>query len=151
MTESELIKLRIDNFLDEMSSDELLLLKGHLLIEETLDLLNIHFIEANAYKQMSLSFHKKILLFAGLTHIDLKTNIIMNVLEINRIRNRFAHNLEARTKEDLIEFIKSNSGGVLPKTINRNSTYLNSLKRCIYFLLGELYGIYEGYKAANAT
>ena len=69
------------------------------------------------------------------------------MLKINKLRNKFAHDLGAELKGDLIELIKEASGGEIPKTIYRKSTYLNSLRRTFSFILGEIHGVSSAFIA----
>ncbi len=132
---------RIDDFLKEINSEELILLKSHLLIEETLNKIISSYIGKQATKDLNLTFYKSVLLCFALIGIYQEKNDLKNLMiEINRIRNKFAHSLDYDIKPDLIEFIKTANGGILPKTINRKSTYINSLKKSFYFLLGQISG-----------
>jgi len=137
---------RIKSFLYKSESDELILLKSHLLIEEMLDSYICFNFGPKISKKLNLNFYRKVLLVCGLINIDEDSALISQIFLINKIRNNLAHNLDLDIKIDLIGLIKNSHGGLLPKTINRQSTYLNSLKRSFYAILGELYGLFESYQ-----
>ena len=148
MTESTVTLERIKYFLDKSDSDELVLLKGHLLIEELFDLIIVFDLGEEIAGKLNLNFHRKMLLVCGLTKREFSSDLICQIMVINKIRNKFAHNLDSNIKPDLIDFIKKVLKG-LPKTINRKSTYLNCLKKSFYFIFGQLMGTYEVYKMVN--
>ena len=143
MTESERTFNRIQSFIERSDSDELILLKSHLLIEEIFDRILYLKLTKEIADKLNLAFFKKSLLISGLTLCKHDSELMSNILLVNRIRNKFAHNLEEDIREELVKFIKILHGGELPKTINQKKTYINSLKRSFYFLLGNLWSVYQ--------
>jgi len=131
---------RINQYLAVLDSDELLLLKGHLLIEEQLNrMIELH-MSQSTLKSLNLNFYRKVLIAADYSKIEIDTEPYKSVLEINKTRNKLAHNLEHEIKNDLLTIMRDINGGELPKTINRKSTYNNSIRKMLYFLLGNLEG-----------
>lgn len=131
---------RVKGFLENSATDELILLKGHLLIEEILDWRLIKGIGPENHKKLGLTYYKKVILYCGLTGRSTDTEIVDAILRINKIRNNFAHTLGASIKSDLLVLLTDFFREDLPKTINRTSTYHNSLKKLFYAILGMLYG-----------
>ena len=131
---------RIDSFLNDVEDYELILLKGHLLIEESLNRINELFVNTKTLDELGLTFHKKALLASDFSKYGKESQLFTRVFKVNKIRNKLAHKLEHDVISDLMELIKEYNGGVLPKSINRKKTFNNSLKRCLYGILGELNG-----------
>src|SRR4030042_6489195 len=102
---------RIKSFLYKSESDELILLKGHLLIEEVFDLIIRFALSKNVADKLQLNFYRKLLLVCGLTNYKLDSDLVNQITHINRIRNDFAHDLETNIKTDLINFVQSVHGG----------------------------------------
>lgn len=151
MTESKTIKYgsifdnhfnfeRLRSFFEYTESDELILLKGHLLIEEIIDWRLTQKISNTGYKKLNLNFYRKVILFRSLYKVRRDDDLIRSILEINRIRNIYAHNLNPNIKEEFINYISALYGDDTPLTINRKNTYLNSMRRFFYLVLGQLYG-----------
>lgn len=110
---------RANQILGKIDNDEFLLLKGHLLIEELIDRRISYYIEDIHFKRLNLSFIKKIDLLCGLKSLSSKDEFIELIRDLNKLRNKIAHDLDYDIKVDVILFIKKGDGGVLPKTINR--------------------------------
>ena len=95
MSSDEIFKA-VDKHLAEVDDAELMLLKGHLILEQVLnELLLLHFENRKHLDDMNLMFSKKLSLLAGLKGPCAKMHIdIAHLKEINRIRNKLAHQLE---------------------------------------------------------
>lgn len=133
---------RIKQLFDKIDSDELLLLKGHLFIEEFLTRrLEMEF-GKETLKALDLSFYKKTVLVGGITNLSKQTRLISTILKINFLRNKFAHELDVTLQKDFIVIIQA-AYGEIPKSIKRRSTYLNTVKSIFYLTIGELSGIIE--------
>jgi len=133
---------RITAILNKIDNDELLLLKGHLLLEEfILNRLILEFGD-KVVKGLDLSFQKKVVLFAGVSKYELNADFIKLILKINSVRNKFAHNLNSEPKPLILEIIQA-AYGELPETITRKSTYINALRKVFYFTLGQITGMTE--------
>ncbi|WP_413670100.1 hypothetical protein ACEN9X_09265 [Mucilaginibacter sp. Mucisp86] len=141
---------RITAVFEKIDNDELLLLKGHLLIEELiLNRLSAEY-DDKTVKALDLSFYKKLVLFAGITKKGMDSDLIKIIIKINQARNKLAHNLDIEIKPALIEIIRD-VYGELPKTINRKTTYLNALKKIFYFILGRITGTVDAHLAFKET
>jgi len=138
---------RIKGFLFHSDSDELILLKGHLLIEEIIDWPLEESIGKENYGKLNLNFYRKVILLSGLLGYPIEDELIQRILKINQLRNKFAHDLGTKLKGDLTRLIKETSDDEVPKTINRKSTYLNSLRRTFSFILGEIHGVSSAFIA----
>jgi uncharacterized protein YihD (DUF1040 family) len=79
--------------LDRVKNIELILLKGHLLIEVAIDNAIRTFNKHNVINCKDLSFHKKLQVLEGLQpdiQSDLK-QALLHLKQLNRLRNRLAH------------------------------------------------------------
>ncbi len=152
MNASEIIKA-LDKHLAEVDDAELILLKGHLILEQVLnELLLLHFKNRKHLENLNLMFSKKLSLLAGLEGPFAKMHTdIAHLEEINRIRNKLAHQLEFDTYHADLKKWACDVVGSKPKTIDRTSTYLNTVRRAFMFLAGKLSGFAEGASAAKST
>jgi len=133
---------RITEILNKIDNDELLLLKGHLLLEEfILNRLVLEFGD-KVVKRLDLTFQKKVILFAGVSKHDLNDDLIKLILDINSARNKFAHHLDSEPRALILDIIQK-AYGDLPKTITRKSTYINALRKVFYYMLGQITGVTE--------
>ncbi len=132
----------IETVLNKIDNDELLLLKGHLLIEEFLKRRLEMEYGSEVLKALDLSFYKKTILFAGITKLPIESDIIDWILRINKLRNKLAHTLELDVRIGFVDIIRHIYGG-LPKTINRKVTYFNAAKKVFYITLGYISGLIE--------
>lgn len=139
---------RLKTYFEYTDSDELILLKGHLLIEEFIDWRLTKKIDEKDYKNLNLNFYKKVILFDNLSNIKHDKEIIKHILEINRIRNIYAHKLDSNIKDEFISYI-TKSFDDIPKTIETKKTYLNTLRKLFYVILIRLYGFAEGFDFVN--
>ena len=99
----EVMKQRIKRHLPPLVNLELLVLKGHLLIEEQLQT----FLEAISsdpapLESAHLSFHQKACLVQAMTGLR-RTSTGKFILQLNTLRNRFAHRLEAGDASLLVD------------------------------------------------
>jgi hypothetical protein len=85
-----LVEWAVFGHLDQKTDLELVLLKGHLLLEAILDTI----LKRNNITNLdNYSFHRKIIAFENIDYEDLlkKELIISSLREINRLRNKVAH------------------------------------------------------------
>lgn len=127
--------------LKEYAHMELILLKGHLVLEQMLNsILVAKGIDSEKLNQMNLMFSKTLELSIAISGPVLKEEYF-HLKEINRIRNKAAHELFFdKYHEDL----KNWACLVLehrPKTINSKRTYKNHVIKAFAFLAGKLQGI----------
>ena len=133
---------RFERLLLTLQDTELILLKGHLLLEEQItSLIESYLMKPKGLEQARLSFAQKAhLLFClhqiSITHDDLKL-----ILELNRIRNRLAHEADfEKNHEDLRQWACSVLDHT-PKTIRRPKTYRNTLAKAFAILIGFYTGV----------
>ena len=94
MRSSEDVLDALERHLKTQSEPELLLLKGHLILEQCLNqLLRTYIADEDSLDKMNLSFSRKLDLLVALGHklYVPGANGEALVREINRIRNRLAH------------------------------------------------------------
>ena len=91
---------------------------------------------------LNLSFAKKLDLFAGLEDPAMRWEPeIGHLRELNRIRNKLAHELTADQAhhKDLKKWACA-VVGYKPKSLNRHRTYRNTVLKAFYLLTGTLSG-----------
>ncbi|MFN8237843.1 MAG: hypothetical protein U0T77_06695 [Chitinophagales bacterium] len=130
---------KVELVLGKIKDEELLLLKGHLFIEELIsETLKKQFGEDTVNK-LRLSFENKFILFCSITGLKKDSEQYQSIIKINQMRNKLAHRLDISLKKDFIELIKIYND-YIPKTINRKLTFLNSIKKIFFGLLAYLHG-----------
>ena len=90
------------------STDKVLVvLKGHLLVEELLrEYVDLHVIHKNKLKDARLTFHQCLCLAQAFCNDETKTKLWESVKQLNALRNKLAHKLEPKDIEiKLSEFI----------------------------------------------
>ena len=141
-----------EEILDSLESDlmkfedvELILLKGHLILEQALNQhLALYISDRNKLKSLRLMFSKKIDLLVALDGSFFSNkDRILQLKEINRIRNKLAHEIKFDHYHDDLKSWACEVLGYTPKTINRNSTYKNTLVKAFIFCTAVLVGASE--------
>ncbi|MFH1315377.1 MAG: hypothetical protein ABIH67_03195 [Candidatus Uhrbacteria bacterium] len=127
---------------------ELILLKGHLILEQVLnELLGSHINNVKRLNSLNLMFAKKLELLIALEDgARFIESEIDQLKEINRIRNKLAHKLDFDEYHDDLKAWACSVVGYTPVTINRRSTYRNTLIKAFYLLTGILSGVATGRK-----
>ncbi len=90
--------------LDEHKNLELILLKGHLILESMMeDVINNYLSKDAKIKTLHLTYYKKIQLMKLLARDDIKNidNICAYLTEVNSIRNKLAHNYKFQEENEL--------------------------------------------------
>lgn len=143
---SEQFAARLVKHMPKTSDHVLIILKGHLLIEEIItESLYLLMHNPNIYFKTNPSFHVKVCLLRALTPFIEILNW-ETVLQLNKIRNKIAHHLEYPELENLIEeFLKNVEGS---RIIDEHSLELNftdkskplseRLANSISYLIGQL-------------
>jgi hypothetical protein len=102
---------KTDQHIDKETDITIIILKGHLLVEETLsEILKYTLKESNpmTIKIHNMMFAQKANLVWALKHDKIKLNIWPSLKRLNTIRNKMAHSLEPSDIDSLIEdFVKS--------------------------------------------
>ena len=142
------MKMNPDQILDSLNSHlhkddeiELLLLKGHLILEQALNAqLSLHIKDQKKLASLNLMFSKKLDLLVALEDRDPVgvVSSVRHLKEINRIRNKLAHQLEFKEHHGDLKNWACSVLGYTPKTINRKRTYKNMLRKAFYFLTAAL-------------
>ena len=86
---------------------------------------------------MNLMFSKKLELAMALSKLPLKNNYAQ-LKEINRIRNKVAHELFFDKYHNDLKKWASSVLGYKPKTINTKRTYKNHVIKAFSFISGEI-------------
>ena len=149
MIPQEVLKYAVTSTLKEYGEMEIILLKGHLILEQTLNqLIASHQLDTKRINKMNLMFGKTLELAMALNGSVLK-NIYPHLKEINRIRNRVSHELFC---EDYNNDLKKWASSVLeyrPKTIDSKRTYKNHVIKAFSFLAGQLLGMSNGIESVK--
>jgi hypothetical protein len=137
----------LEEHLFQLKDIELIVLKGHLILEEGLnDFLACFVNDIEAFLKIGLMFERKVTLLSCLVPAQMAKSEIWNELrELNRLRNRLAHNLrfsefEVQLKQWATSVLRNN-----PKSLKRKITCRNSVVKALALLSGRLAGMSEAY------
>jgi hypothetical protein len=151
MQSSDLFK-QLERHVRSASDVELLLLKGHLVLEQVLnDLLGSYFAGHASADQLGLTFSKKIDLVAALHPGKSLATELKYLREINRIRNKLAHSLEFSDYHTDLKRWACSVVEYTPKTIDRLSTYRNTVLKAFYLLAAFISGSADGIRIARTS
>lgn len=91
----KMIHYAVWSHLDEVTDTELILLKGHLLLESVIDQSLSHLVRRGEPDSLNISFAKKLQLLQLLHDMDHEQFLQIQAftLQINRLRNKLAHEL----------------------------------------------------------
>ncbi|MFL1465088.1 hypothetical protein [Marinobacter sp. HN1S83] len=131
----------LDSHLNKDDEIELLLLKGHLILEQALNAqLSLHIPDRKRLDGLNLMFSKKLDLLVALEGGDPLELVdsVKHLKEINRIRNKLAHQLEFKGHYKELKDWACAVLNYTPKTINRKRTFRNMLRKAFYFLTAAL-------------
>jgi len=147
--ESKYIFTALEKHLQKTDDIELILLKGHLVLEQTLnELLSVHINSERRLDSLNLMFSKKINLLIALEDGGrFMGSEISQLQEINRIRNKLAHKLDFDEYHDDLKAWACTVVGYTPVTLSRNRTYKNTLIKAFYLPAGILSGFAAGQKS----
>ena len=104
---------KINRFIDHLprgADETLVILKGHLLIEEILrELVAISVSDVSALEKAKLTFFQCVCVSEAIYNEDIEKWIWTAALKLNSLRNRIAHNIEPvgvhDVKADFIDFV----------------------------------------------
>jgi hypothetical protein len=147
--ESEDLFASLEKHLKDIDEIEIILLKGHLILEQILnEMLMIYIQDESDLDKLNLSFSRKLDLLSALMNGQ-KVSIFefQQLREINRIRNRLAHVLDFSRNHSDLKAWACKILGYTPVTIDRKRTYKNTLLKAFYFLTAFLLGATKEIKA----
>lgn len=141
----------LEEHLFQLKDIELIVLKGHLILEEGLNELLACFVnDIEAFLKIGLMFEKKVALLGCLVPTQTaKSKIWDELREINRLRNKLAHNLKFSEYELQLKQWATTVLGYNPKTMKRKTTYRNSVVKAFALLSGRLAGMSEAHAAVR--
>ncbi|MBI1349464.1 hypothetical protein GC163_24630 [bacterium] len=85
----------LESYVRSKDDVELILLKGHLVLEQALNqMLLVHFKNCQDIAELNLTFSKKLDLLQALRGNDHLSGEFNLIREVNRIRNRLAHQID---------------------------------------------------------
>ena len=127
----------------------LIVLKGHLLVEEELNEIRaIKFSEPEALFSARLSFSQRLAVLKALVGSGKDSSFCFSAIEqLNGLRNQLAHNLEPKELEQRVEKFLSEleEAGLESEFAKEKGTV--RLKRCIALLCGRLSGYQQAFKS----
>ncbi len=113
---------------------ELILLKGHLLIEEQLNsLIECYLEKPENIEKVRLTFAQKVRLLACMDAHFAGEKVF---LDLNKIRNKLAHNADFQTVHDDLREWACSVIQHWPKTIRRKEMYRKTLVRAFLTVIG---------------
>lgn len=135
----------LEEHLFQLKEIELIVLKGHLILEEGLNGYLACFVnDIEAFLKIGLMFEKKVALLSCLVPAQMaKSEIWDELREINRLRIKLAHNLKFSEYERQLKQWATKVLGYNPKTMKRKITYRNSVVKAFALLGGKLAGMSE--------
>lgn len=137
----------LDRFLKLMPRSRdltLIVLKGHLLVEEAVnDLLSTLLKNPEALRQATLSFYQRLKLLQALGFVSDRE--LSSAEKLNNLRNRFAHTLEPQDTEVLIRrFLADWESDEVAEYEWEQKSIQVRLKNCLSYLVASLYGVRKG-------
>lgn len=141
---------RFASLLPVIEDTTLIVLKGHLLIEEMLnDILYNSSALPKYIDEAKLSFYQKVMIARSFDPKGDASNELWRSLEVlNSLRNQLAHHLEPKDIEDRIDkFIFARFNGKKLKTFKSNKERIEGLRKELFILSGYIIG-YHAYKKA---
>lgn len=150
MIPEEVLEYSVTVKLKEYSDMEMILLKGHLVLEQILhQFISAHQLDSKRVDAMNLMFSKTLELAMA---IDANSIVekYPHLKEINRIRNKIAHELLFDDYHEDLKKWASNVLGYTPKTINSKRTYKNHVIKAFSWLAGTLLGISNGIEVVKS-
>jgi hypothetical protein len=134
----------LESELMKQTEIELILLKGHLILEQALNQhLQLYIDSRKNLDSLNLMFAKKVDLLIALE--GEKPNAwqpyASNIKGINKIRNKLAHQLNFKNYHSDLKFWACDVLNHTPKTINRPSTFRNTVVKAFCFLVAFLIGV----------
>jgi hypothetical protein len=134
---------RISRLLPARGDFTLIVLKGHLLIEEQLSAIIVSQCRRPVrIEEVRLSFIQKLRMVDALTESFSDSEISLNAIErLNAVRNKMAHNTDVHDMNQKIDdYLRASApdGFVDPKT---SSERMKALRACLIFQIGFLEGI----------
>jgi len=133
---------RFKEYLPETDDLSLLTLKGHLLVEEILDvLIKSHCQEPQHLDNVEIRFLVKAKIARALTGGLFPDSMWLMIEALNTVRNDLAHSLESKKlKEKILKFtnIKYEHNPELQRNNAKLSDLAKELKRSIHHLFGQL-------------
>lgn len=147
MFPKEIIEHSVTVTLKGYDDIEMILLKGHLVLEQALSQFIVaHQLDSKRVDAMNLMFGKTLELAMALNS-KLIENEYPHLKEINRIRNKLAHELFFDDYHDDLKQWSSKVLGYTPKSIDKKRTYKNHIIKAFSWLAGILVGISNGVEA----
>lgn len=131
---------KLECHLHKVDDIELVVLKGHLILEQALNQMLLGHIDSEkSLNDLSLTFSKKLDLLVALTGGGWEEEV-SQLREVNRIRNKLAHQLEFKPFHPALKKWACCVVGYTPRTLNDRRTFRNTLSKAFYLLCGILVG-----------
>lgn len=151
MIPKEVLEYSVTVKLKEFNDMEMILLKGHLVLEQILyQLISAHQLDSKRVDAMNLMFSKALELAMAIDANAIKDQY-PHLKEINRIRNKVAHELFFDDYHGDLKKWASTVLGYTPKTINSKRMYKCHVIKAFSWLAGVLLDISNGIEAVKSS
>lgn len=144
MMSKEQLEYRSFVNLDQYNDMEIILLKGHLILEQHLNCFIVsHKVNADHLNKVNLTYSKTLEMARAMEFGHFIEEHYKCLKEINRIRNKIAHEISFEEKGYSADLKKwaSHVLGYKPKTLDTNKkTYKNHVIKAFAFLSGQIHG-----------
>ncbi|HEY9756051.1 MAG TPA: hypothetical protein V6C97_12870 [Oculatellaceae cyanobacterium] len=140
---------RVRRLLPKSQDLTLVVLKGHLLVEEMLEkLIEENFREPNHFKDARFTFLQKCRLAQAI--LGGEPSVWNNVLTLNKIRNRFAHDLEPKNMQKLIDDWISINSDENATAVSTDKERARAIKEIVSYTCGMILGVRDVLSFVNA-
>ena len=143
----------LEGHLKSTDKIDLVVLRGHLILEQCLNAMLVQWIPAERLPKLNLNFVRKLDLYAALQDTQQHwADEITHLHELNRIRNKLAHQLPSKPGHHAdVKKWACAVVGYSPKSMDRRATYRNTVLKAFYLLTGYLSGAASMHAAISAT
>jgi hypothetical protein len=144
---------RFRRFLPRSKDLTLIVLKGHLLVEEAINgLIDEHLSNPAALASARLGFAQRLAVLRALLSEGAFEHWLDSAEKLNTLRNRMAHQLAPpQLERHIAEFLRTLEDPDVPSGEFEREAISKRLRRAIALLCGVLNGCREGYSAAKQT
>jgi len=135
--------LESHNFLNEIDLTTNIILKGHLLVEESLyELLSQTVLDTQSLEDANLRFIQLTYIAKSLIQLENPKNLWACIVKLNQIRNKVAHNIDKeKLNQMIIDFSLLNQDSKAARKAYDMNDEIGMMKIGLAYILGTLEGI----------
>ena len=142
-TDLSMSRERFIDLVPESSDISIIILKGHLVVEEMLnEILKSHCVDYKALLEENLTFHQKACVAKSFMS-SVGIVYFPSIFFLNRLRNDLAHNIDSTKRNHLIASFIHNSRSLFGEKYNETETLEGKLRNAVCHAINGL-GISEG-------